>query len=226
MDDLPRTLDNALSSHHCRILQDKGEEISSRITCSYVLLRRGVKFKVVYKYTGLAHQVSRVSGCDVFHLAEELLDDLWRSQKKKKEAWKWTFERMSRFCFVGATLDLKASNEEPKVNHWCELSSLRLFDASGKNVAPLASRISFTQKPGEGDETHVDLKIFILTPCVYLALRREPRSQQVGEREDVARARVLLLGEWQAFTQRLSPRRIPVCCGRGHSSLRLPHHEL
>ncbi|GMH98778.1 hypothetical protein TrST_g11139 [Triparma strigata] len=54
---------------------------------------------------------------------------------------------MSRYCFVGATLDLKASNEEPKVNHWCELSSLRLFDASGKNVAPLVSRISFTQKP-------------------------------------------------------------------------------
>ena len=78
---------------------------------------------------------------------------------QKKEAWKWTFERMSRYCFVGATLDLKASNEEPKVNHWCELSSLRLFDASGKNVAPLASRISFTQKPGEGDETHADLKV-------------------------------------------------------------------
>jgi hypothetical protein len=84
VDDLPRTLDNALSSHHCRISQDKGEEISSRITCSYVLLRRGVKFKVVYKYTGLAHQVSRVSGCDVFHLAEELLDDFVEKPKKEE----------------------------------------------------------------------------------------------------------------------------------------------
>lgn len=51
-----------------------------------------------------------------------------------------------RFTFVGSTLSVVDSHDEPQINRWCELISIRLYDSQGVDVSA-AAKVSWAQRP-------------------------------------------------------------------------------